>query len=145
MNNERLIRIGYYGIIFVVIIIAIFSLVTGPSEPDSEVRADMLLQMARVLALVVVIAAAASFIVNIVRNFNESKGLVIGLVVLLIIFGIGYALATPDLLDAVTELEPTDADRAVSKLTGAGLKSTLIVGGLTILASIYFGIKNVLN
>jgi hypothetical protein len=145
MNTEKLFRYIYYGVIFLILIIAIVMLVNGPTEPAADVEAGTLLKMAMGLAYTVAIAAIVAFVLNIVRNFNESKGLVIGLVVLLVVFGIGYAMAKPDLLYAVTEFEPTDADRSLSRITGAGLKATFIIGGLTILASIYFGVKNILS
>ena len=100
MNTEKLFRYIYYGVIFLILIIAIVMLVNGPTEPAADVEAGTLLKMAMGLAYTVAIAAIVAFVLNIVRNFNESKGLVIGLVVLLVVFGIGYAMAKPDLLYA---------------------------------------------
>jgi hypothetical protein len=142
MDTKKLIRIGYYALIFVVLLIAVYILISG-TEDDAQV--DMALTFGAILILIAAVAALGAFVYNIILNFNESKGLVIGLGVMIIVVAIGYMMATPDLLDSITNVDPTDADRSLSKWTGAGLKSTFIFGILAVLASIYFGVKNILN
>jgi cytochrome bd-type quinol oxidase subunit 2 len=142
MDTKKLIRIGYYAVIFIVLIIAVVILLTAD---DEDTAVNMALKFGAVLMVIAAIGAIGTFVYNVALNFRESKGLVIGVVALLVIFGIGYSMANPDLLSSITDVDPTAADRSLSKMTGAGLKSTVIIGALTVLASIYFGVKNIFN
>lgn len=150
MNTDRIVRLSYYGVFLVVLVIALVTLLNGGSTENPipmEDRVNTLLRMAYVLGYIVVAVALGAFVYNIVRNFKESKGLVIGVVVLALVFVIAYTMAVPDLLEAITKGEraATSADEMLSKMTGAGLITTMIVGALTILSALVFSFRNIFN
>jgi len=142
MNKGRVINLAYYGLVILILLVSWYTLAS--SDDAENPNAGMMLKLAMALAVVAVIAAVFAFVVNIIRNFGESKNMVIGLLAMIVIIGIAYSMASSEVFLPPTQ-EPVAADFAASRWSGAGLITTGIVAALTVAASLFFGIKNILN
>jgi len=81
------------------------------------------------------ILAVFSFVAGIVINPASIKGVIIGLVAVLIIGGISYGLA-----DGTDYAMYKDVDESTSRMVSTGLNAFYIIGLLAILSVLYSGV-----
>lgn len=95
------------------------------------------------ILLVIAVACATVFpLIYMVKNFQEAKKTLIGVVVLLGIFLLSYAIASGDVLPS---WERFNISSGQSKLIGGGLISLYIMIGLSIVALVYNEVMDFFN
>lgn len=83
--------------------------------------------IAAVLLVIAVVASLVKPLINIVTNFEESKKALLGIVGLVVVFLIGYALSNGELTENMLKLPVEDQPSAsLLKLIGAGINTALI-------------------
>jgi hypothetical protein len=72
-------------------------------------------------------------IFHLIANFKKAKGALVGMVVLLVIFLIGYSISTSE---AYTQVAIPVGEGA-SKIIGGGINTTFMLIGLAIVAAVF--------
>ena len=88
---------------------------------------------AYVLLGIAALAAILFSIYHLVLNFKKAKGALIGMLALVVVFLIGYFMATSEIYPNVAV--PVGA--AASKIIGGGIITTMMLIGLAIIAAVY--------
>ncbi len=99
---------------------------------------DSLINIGLVLAYVLLGLSALGVILfsiyQLIVNFKKAKGALIGIIALLAVFLIGYAMASTELyLDVAIPV----TSETVSRIIGGGIHATFLFIGLAIIATIY--------
>jgi cation transport ATPase len=137
MDNGKLYSIILYVLLGVSGLLSILYMFT-----DSISEGFMLNWCYFLLGLAVLVAVAFS-ILGMVSNIKKAKSSLIGLVAVVVVFAIGYALAGSE------EFYTVDgnllADAATSKKSEAGLIAFYIMGAISILTIIYAEVSKMLK
>jgi hypothetical protein len=88
---------------------------------------------AYILLGVAALAAILFSIYHLVLNFKKAKGALFGMLFLVVVFLIGYSLATSEVYADVAV--PVGA--GASKIIGGGIITTMMLIGLAIIAAVY--------
>lgn len=144
-------QLAAFGLGLLVIIIFMVSVMSGIEGFDALSKEDqyqstifdMGLKLTLVLLVICAVAAVLFAIYQMITNPKAAlKGLV-ALVVLVIIFGVLYSMSVAEtsgpVADAVEEFGLTENQ---SKMVSAGIKSTLLLGGVAVAAFIISEIRN---
>lgn len=144
-------QLAAFGLGLLVIIIFMVSVMSGIEGFDALSKEDqyqstifdMGLKLTLVLLVICAVAAILFAIYQMITNPKAAlKGLV-ALVVLVIIFGVLYSMSVAEtsgpVADAVEEFGLTENQ---SKMVSAGIKSTLLLGGVAVAAFIISEIRN---
>ena len=99
---------------------------------------DSLINIGLVLAYVLLGLSALGVIFfsiyQLIVNFKKAKGALIGIIALVAVFLIGYAMASSELyLDVAIPV----TSETVSRIIGGGIHATFLFIGLAIIATIY--------
>ena len=99
---------------------------------------DTLINIGLILGYVLLglaaLAAVLFSIFQLIVNFKKAKGALIGIVALLVVFFIGYSLATSELyLNVAIPV----ASGTVSRIIGGAINATFLLIGLALIASVY--------
>jgi len=92
-------------------------------------------------AVITIVGALVGGVVGAMNKPESIKGNIIGVVGMLVIFGLSYALASGEVL----ETYPKDITEFAVKMSDAGLIMLYIVGTLSIVSIIYAGVAQLLN
>ncbi|GAB4254056.1 MAG: hypothetical protein Kow0079_10070 [Vicingaceae bacterium] len=137
MDNGKLYSIILYVLLGVSGLLSILYMFT-----DSISEGFMLNWCYFLLGLAVLVAVAFS-ILGMVSNIKKAKSSLIGLVAVVVVFAIGYALAGSE------EFYTVDgnllADAATSKKSEAGLIAFYIMGAISIITIIYAEVSKMLK
>ncbi len=131
MKDSILFKIIMYALLGISVLFTLLFFIGSIDE-------GMFLMWSYVLLGIAAVAAIVFPILNIVQNPKKAKMVIAGVVGLLIIFGISYALSEGHEIK-VGEDNIVSADTV--KLSDAGLIMTYILGGLSVLAAIYDGVS----
>lgn len=72
-------------------------------------------------------------IFHLIANFKKAKGALVGMVILLVVFLIGYSISTSE---AYTQVAIPVGENA-SKIIGGGINTTFMLIGLAIVAAVF--------
>jgi len=103
----------------------------------------MLLTWCYVLFGIAAIAAIVFPLINMVQNPKGAKNALIGVVALVVVFALGYAMASGE--ESFTIDGVLLADSATSKLSEAGLIAFYIMGAAAIAAVVYAEVSKMLK
>ncbi len=85
--------------------------------------------VAYILVGLAALAAVVGPIVQLFSNFKKAKSAMVGIVVLAAVLLLGYSLATDEVYDTVGPV--------ASQWIGGGIKSTMILIGMALVAAVY--------
>lgn len=88
---------------------------------------------AYVLLGLAAIAAIGFSIFHLILNFNKAKNALIGMAILLVVFFIGFSIATSEVYADVA----IPVGEGASKIIGGGIHTTFILIGLAIVAAVF--------
>lgn len=95
-----------------------------------------------ILLTIAILAAVVFAVVGLVSNPKGARGALIGIVALVIVIGIAYAVAGDEMLPKYEAFIDSPSE---SKWISAGLISFYILGGLAILATVFSSINRVIK
>jgi cellobiose-specific phosphotransferase system component IIC len=96
--------------------------------------------LAYILIAVSALAAIAFPILRLATNPRQAKGAMLGVLALVVVFGISYALSSGEVLPEYEKFEMTPQ---ATKMVGAGLVSFYILTVVAIGLLMFFGIKRI--
>ncbi len=126
--NNKLYRIILTGLLGLSALISALFFLGVASE-------GVLITLCYVLFALATIAAIVFPIVNMIQNPKGAKNTLLGLVVMLIVFGISYALSSSEEFFTVNGIKL--ASSTASRYSEAGLIAFYIIGAASIIAVIY--------
>lgn len=95
----------------------------------------VLIMLCYVLFVIATIAAIVFPIINMIQNPKGAKNTLLGVAVMLIVFGIGYALSSNEEFFTVNGVKLANA--TASRYSEAGLIAFYIIGAASIIAVVY--------
>ena len=102
---------------------------------------DSILYTSYVYAIVAAAGTLISSVAGMIAKRSAVKGTMIGIVSMLVIFGISYGMADGTVLDSY----PKDTTEAASMWSDVGLLVMYILAGLTILSVVFSWVWNIVN
>ncbi|MFW5657424.1 MAG: hypothetical protein ACOC0C_07380 [Bacteroidota bacterium] len=85
-----------------------------------------------VLVALAVFFALVGPLVQLFTNFKKAKAALIGIVVLVVVLLVGYSISTNEIYETPNYVGPT-----ASQWIGAGIRATMILIGLGLVAAVY--------
>lgn len=132
---NKIIQIGLFSILGIsVILFALFYI-------NGESMTDVVMYWAYILLIITAILLLAFPIKHFIEYPKEGIRTLIAFGGFLILYGISYALASGSTDAAIYEIN--NISGGVSRMIGAGMIMTYIIGGLALLGLIYFGVMKV--
>lgn len=96
-----------------------------------------------VLIGICIVGILAFSIVNIMKNPANAKSALVGLIGLIVIFGLTYALSTGE--DANTIFADKGVTEETSRIVGMGLTSFYVLAALAIISILYVEVSRLFN
>lgn len=144
-------QLAAFGLGLLVIIIFLVSVLSGidgfnalaKEDQYSSTIFDMGIRLTVILLVVCTIAAILFAIYQMITNPKGAIKGIVALVVLAIAFAVLYSMSVPETTGPVAEsVEEFGLTETQSKMVSAGIKSTLILGGLAVAAFVFSEIRN---
>lgn len=144
MDVNKIIKIILYTLMGISALMAIAFYIEGPSleshPPDSPpIMGNIMIIWAYVLIVIGILLSLAFPLIQIVKEPKQGKTVLIGVGSLVLIFVISYFIAGGE--EYVSADKELMASSTVSKLSGAGLVSFVILGAIAIGTIIYVEIS----
>jgi len=143
-DTEKMIKMVYYGVIALLVIIGfykIFSHTTEEIDQDNSI-VNMLVNQSMIYGYIALGLTAVAAIIGLVTHFKQSLWTLIGIAVLLAVFGIAWSMSSTG---GTEFLESFGSDMALtgreSRMSEAGLRTMFILGGLGIVGALVSGVK----
>lgn len=102
---------------------------------------NFMIYLCYLYAIITIVGALVGGAVGAMNKPESIKGNIIGVVGMLVIFGLSYVLASGEVLEAY----PKGTTESAVKWSDAGLIMLYIVGSLSIVSIIYAGVAQLLN
>ena len=144
-------QLAAFGLGLLVIIIFLVSVLSGidgfnalaKEDQYSSTIFDMGIRLTVILLVVCTIVAILFAIYQMITNPKGAIKGIVALVVLAIAFAVLYSMSVPETTGPVAEsVEEFGLTETQSKMVSAGIKSTLILGGLAVAAFVFSEIRN---
>lgn len=142
-DRAKTITMAYYGIVALLVFIGLYKIFSHSVEEidaDNSI-VDLLLNQSMVFSYVALGLIAIISIIFLVTHFKQSLWTIVGVIVLLVVFGIAWSMSgagTPEFLESFSKMGLTANE---SRMSEAGLRTTFILGALGIVGAIVSGVK----
>jgi hypothetical protein len=142
-DRAKTITMAYYGIVALLVFIGLYKIFNHSVEEidaDNSI-VDLLLNQSMVFAYLALGLIAVISIIFLVTHFKQSLWTIVGVIVLLVVFGIAWSMSgtgTPEFLESFSKMGLTGNE---SRMSEAGLRTTFILGAIGIVGAIASGVK----
>ncbi|MCB9245233.1 MAG: hypothetical protein H6606_02280 [Flavobacteriales bacterium] len=143
MNQGRIIRLAYYAIVAILVIMG-FARIFGHSVEEIEADnnyVNLLVNQSVYFGYITMALVVIVSLIGMVTHFKQSIWALIGVGVLLVVFWIAWTMSTsggPEFIDRFAQMGLTEGE---SRMSEAGIRTMFILGGLAILGALASGVK----
>ena len=135
---NKIIQIGLYAILGLSLVFFAIFYINGVSETNTGMT-DLVMYWAYILLIITVILLLAFPIKYFIDNPKQGVKSLIAFAGFAVLYGISYAFASGSTDATVYEIRGITS--GISRMIGAGMIMTYIIGGLALLGLVYFGIS----